>query len=131
MKKLSEFKDDEAMDVLAEVIEPVAELCTDKEFVQLVRGDKSKGIKPDRIKATQKAITDHRKAVVKIMAVLNETPVEEFHYNIMTLPMMFVKMLNDKELLAFFQYQGETDLETRSGSAMANIEENPNTSSDM
>ena len=65
------------------------------------------------------------------MAVLNETPVEEFHYNLLTLPQMMVEMFNDKELIDFFEYQSETDSKTPSGSAMENIEENQDTSSDM
>lgn len=123
MKKLTEFKDDEAMDVLVEILEPAVELSTDSEFVSAMRGDKKKNQKPDRIKAVKIAITDHRDAVVKIMAVLNETPVEEFHYNLLTLPKMVLTILNDKELVDFFTSQGEKDSGNVSGSAMENIEE--------
>ena len=123
MKKLSEFKDDEAMDVLAEILEPACNIIKDNDFKVAMRGDKKKGILPNRLEAVKVAVTKHRKDVVKMMAVLNETPVEEFHYNLLTLPTMMLEMLNDKELIHFFSYKSETDLETPSGSAMENIEE--------
>lgn len=131
MKKLSEFKDDEAMDVLAEILDPMVNMMQNKKFVLAFKGDKKNDIKPNRVEAIKIAITYNRADVVKIMAVLNETPVEEFHYNLLTLPQMMVEMFNDKELIDFFGYQSETDSEIPSGSAMENIEENQDTSSDM
>lgn len=131
MKKLSEFKDDEAMDVLAEIIEPAINLIKNNNFKLAMKGDKEKGIKPNRMQAIKIAITENRKDVVMIMAVLNEKPVEEFHYSLLTLPQMMLEMFNDKELIDFFQYRSETDLGTPSGSAMENTEENQSTSSNM
>jgi hypothetical protein len=131
MKKLSEFKDDEAMDVLVEILEPSANLIKNNKFKLAIRGDKEKNIKPNKMQAIKIAITENRKDVVKIMATLNETPVEEFHYNLLTLPKMMVELFNDKELIDFFQYRGETDLEIPSGSATENTEESQSTSSDM
>jgi hypothetical protein len=131
MKKLSEFRDDEAMDVLAEILEPAINLIKNNNFKLAMRGDKEKGIKPNRTQAIKIAITENRKDVVTIMAVLNEKPVEEFHYNLLTLPQMMLEMFNDKELIDFFQYRSEMDSETPSGSAMENTEENQSTSSNM
>lgn len=131
MKKLSEFKDDEAMDVLADILEPASNLIGNANFKLAIRGDKKKGIKPNRLQAIRIAIKENRTDVVKIMAILNEKPLEEFHYNLLTLPKMMLDIFNDKELIDFFSYQSEKDLQTLSGSAMENTEESPNTSSDM
>lgn len=131
MKKLSEFKDDEAMDVLVEILEPATNLIGNAKFKTAIRGDKEKDIKPNRMEAIKIAITDNRKDIVKIMAVLNETPVEEFHYSLLTLPQMVMELFNDKELIDFFSYRGETGSVTPSGSATENTEESQNTSSDM
>lgn len=131
MKKLSEFRDDEAMDVFAEILDPMVSMMQNKRFVLALRGDKEKDIKPNRVDAIKIAITDNRTDVVKIMAVLNETPVEDFHYNLFTLPKMMVEMFNDKELMDFFGYRSEKDSKTPFGSAMENTEENQDTSSDM
>lgn len=131
MKKLSEFKDDEAMDVLAEIIDPMVNMMKNKDFVLAIRGDREKKIRPNRVEAIKIAITKNRSDVVKVMAVLNETPVEEFHYNLLTLPQMMVEMFNDKELMDFFGYRSEKDSETPFGSVTENTEESQDTSSDM
>jgi hypothetical protein len=102
MKKLSEFKDDEAMDVLAEILEPASNLIGNPNFKTAIRGDKEKGIKKNRLQAVKIAIKENREDIVKIMAILNEKPVEEFHYNLLTLPKMMLEIFNDKELIDFF-----------------------------
>lgn len=131
MRKLSEIRDDEAMDVLAEIIEPISNLIMDEEFKDVIRGNKDKKIKPDRMKAVKIAITKHREDTVKIMAVLEGVPVEEFHYNLLTLPQMVLTVFNDKELIDFFSPQAESDSKKPSGSAMVNTEGDQSISSDM
>jgi hypothetical protein len=131
MKKLSEFKDDEAMDVLCEILDPAISLISDKELRTAIWGDKEKEVKPDRQKGIKIAMKDHRKDVVKILAVLNETPVEEFHYNVASLSIMLLELFNDKELIAFFVQQGRRTSQTPSGSATENTEETQDISSSM
>lgn len=131
MRKLSEIKDDEAMDVLAEIIEPVSKLIMDEDFKDAIKGNKEKKIKPDRMKAVKIAITKYREETVKVMAVLEGTPVEEFHYNLLTLPQMVLTVFNDKELIDFFSPQAEKDSNKSSGSAMENTEEDQSISSNM
>ena len=120
MKKISEFKDDEAMDVLAEILEPAVNIAKNKKFVNAFRGTEDE--KPNRIEAVKILLNENREDIVKIMAVLNETPVEDFHYSLITLPSMILQVLNDKEVLSFFSTQGETDSATSSGSVMENTE---------
>ena len=132
MRKLSEIKDDEAMDVLAEILDPVSNLIGDSAFKLAIRGDKDKGIKPNRLEAVKVAINkEHRSDVVKIMATLEGVEVSEFHYNLFTLPKMVLDVLNDKELIDFFTYRAEPNSNESSGFAMGNTEENLNTSSNI
>ena len=115
MKKLSEYKDDEALDLLADLLEPCIEMFADKELAALIRSN-------NKIKAVSHAIKEHKKEVVQIMARLNGKEVKDFHYNVITLPKMVLEVLNDKELLDFFSQQGENGVETLSGSVTENIE---------
>lgn len=131
MRKLSEIKDDEAMDVLAEIIEPASIIIADEEFKVAVRGNKKEEIKPDRLKAVKIAITKYREEIVKIMATLDGKPVEEFHYNVLTLPQMVLSIFNDKELIGFFSPQAENDSRKSSGSATVNTEGDQSISSNM
>ena len=124
MKKLSEYKDDEALDLLADILDPCAEIFADKELVKCIRAN-------ERSKAVKMAIKDHRKDVVAIMARLHGVEVEEFHYNLFTLPMMLLSVLNDKDLLDFFSSQGEKVVEIPSGSVTEITEAGEDSSSDI
>ena len=131
MRKLSEIKDDEAMDVLADIIDPAINLIGDEAFKIAIKGDKSKNIQPNRLEAAKIALKNHKKEIVTILALLDGTPVEEFHYNMITLPKMAIDLFNDKELIDFFHYQGETDSEQPSGSATESTKDSQDISSDM
>lgn len=122
MKKLSEFKDEQALDVLAEILESAISLISDNEFKLAILGDKENNLPPNKMKAINVCLRHHKAEIINIMAVLNETPVEEFHFNALTLPRMVLFMFNDRELIDFFKYQSQTDSETSSGSVTESTE---------
>lgn len=115
--KLSDYKDEEALDLLVELIEPAAEIFSDKEIAELIRNNG----KP--MQAVKLAIKNHKKSVIQILAALEGVPVEEYHCNIFTLPIALLNLLNDKDLMSFFLSQGQTMVENSSGSATENIAE--------
>lgn len=124
MKKLSEYKDEESLDLLADLLEPCTDLFSDKALVAVIRSE-------TKLKAIKYAIKNHKKEVVEIMAILNGVPVEEFHYNVFTLPMMVLEVFNDKDLTDFLLQQGKMASVMPSGSVTENTEESgkQNTSS--
>ena len=116
MKKLSEYKDEEALEMLAELIDPCAEVFSDEDF--------KKGATTNDFGLAAKAMCkNHPKATMKILATLDRVPVEEYHCNLLSLPMKVIEILNDPELLAFFTYQGQSEDEADSGSVTENTEE--------
>ena len=116
MRSLSSYKDEEALDVLADLLEPVMEIMSDKEVADSIRSkNKAKGIKL--------AIKNHKASTMEVMAILEGVPVEEYHCNLLTLPLMLLKVLNDPELVSFFSSQAEIVSEMSSGSAMGNTED--------
>lgn len=116
MRKLSEIQDEKALDMLADLIGPVTEIFSDQELKSIVE---KQGKKVDAVKI---AIKNHKKAIIEILATLNEVPLEDYHCNILTLPTQVLEMLNDKDMMAFFESQGKMMQEDASGSAMENIE---------
>lgn len=114
MKKLSEYKNEEALDLLAEIIEPVAEIFADKEFVN--------NIQKNRMSAIKYLIKNHKKNILSILASMEGVPVEEYQCTIFSLPIALVNMFNDEELLDFFKSQGLKINEESSGSATESIE---------
>lgn len=99
MRKLSEIKNEEALDVLADLLEPAMEIIGDAEIKTLARAGK-------KMEAIRHAIKGHKSAVITILARLDSTPVEEYQCNVITLPAQLLEILNDKELMDFFGLQG-------------------------
>ena len=124
MRKLSEYKNEEALDLLADILEPVAHIFADKDFVEQLQTNK--------MSAIQHVIRNHKSDVLMIMARLEGVSVEEYQCTIFTLPMALINMLNDPDLIDFFKSQGLKINEESFGSAMENIEDEHFTdSSDM
>lgn len=113
--KLSEFKDEQALDVLADLIEPAAEIMMDEKV-------SSEFEKENLPRAVSFAIKNHKKAVIKILATLDGVPVEEYHVNIFTLPVKLLELLNDPEVTQLFTSWGQTGDAKSSGSASASAE---------
>lgn len=108
MKKLSEYKDEEAIELLADIIEPATEIIIDKEVVVTFRKNKLKGIKL--------ALKRHKKAVFACLAALNGESVETYHCNLISVPKTILEVINDKELMSFFASQSPETDEASSGS---------------
>ena len=113
--KLSEYQGEAALDVLADLIEPVGEIMSDKEI--------GKVFKKNRPKAIALAIKKHKKAVIQIMATMDGVSVEEYKCNVLTLPVKILEILNDPALVQLFTYQGQTGGAKSSGSVSENIGE--------
>lgn len=115
MKRLLEYENEEALDLLADIIEPAAELFSDKRIAEAWKNDK-------RTKAVTIAIKHHKKSVLAILAVLEGVPVDEYKCNILTLPKTVLELLNDAELLAFFKSQVQNMEKTVSTPVTENTE---------
>ena len=113
--KLSEYRGEAALDLLADLIEPAGEIMSDKQI-----GDV---FKENRFKAIGLAIKNHKKAVMQILATMDGVPVEEYKCNVFTLPAKILELLNDPDLIQIFTYQGQTGDAKSSGSASESIEE--------
>ena len=109
MKKLSEYKNRDALDKLADIIEPLGELMSDMNVADLIMANKL-------VPAIKEMIKAHKTEVMQILAAMEGVPFEEFHCNVFTLPMRVLELLNDKALLSFFTSQApETSQRTFSG----------------
>ena len=112
--KLSDLKGEAALDALADLIEPVSEIITDKEFVSLARTN------APRTKLVKAAIKNHKKAVIEILAILDGESPDTYKVSILTLPKKLIEVFNDPDVISLFRSQGQTV--TSSGSATENTE---------
>lgn len=96
MRKLSEIRDDEAMDLLADIMDPLSTIFSDPKIKEM---SEKKVSRPEIIKYV---IKNHRESVVLIMAKLEGIPVEEYHYNVLTLPVALLEIFNEPEVTKLF-----------------------------
>lgn len=122
--KLSEYRGDDALEVLAELLEPAVEILADADIAAAWRDknpNKTRGQK--QLKAVSIAIKKHKEAVIAILAALDHETPDEYRekINVVTLPKKLLEVLNDKDLRNFFTSQEQTKDEP-SGSASASTE---------
>ena len=112
---LNEFND-KSLDILADIFDPYTELMKDAEFVKLFSTNTYEAIKY--------ACKAHKKEVIKIAAVLNGVPEEEYVVNPFTLPITLFATIGAYSKInasLFTSYARNTE-EASSGSATENTE---------
>lgn len=112
--KLSEYKDGEALDILADLIEPTALILADEGMRDSLRKCSNKA------QMAAVVIKTHKSEVMRILAAVNGVPADEYHCNLLTLPRQVMEIMNDEDLMDFFISWGQTEGESNSGSASAN-----------
>ena len=115
MKKVSEIKGTDALDVLADILEPAVSIMADEEIRKLAG--------KNRIKCVAYAIKNHKEEIIEILARLDGEDPENYQVNIITLPVKVLEILNDKELRDFFESYVTEASGTSSTSATQNTEE--------
>lgn len=97
MRKLSEIKGEEALDVLAEILEPIVTIANDDE----VRA----GFETNIAKCVAVALKKYKKEILQIFASVNGKSVEETceEIDILSLPTYIIEILNEPEIQSLFQ----------------------------
>ena len=113
--RLSDIKGEDALNAMADLIDPISEIAQDKILVGLLR---TKNMK----EAVKLGLRKHQRAILEILAVLNQQDVATYEPNLAEIPKMLLDLLNDKELLNLFSSQAELTKETSSSSVTENIE---------
>lgn len=120
MKKFSDYKDDDAIDLWADLLEPITKLVQDKEVKKVVTSGKSK------IVIAKTLIQGHKKEVIEILQRIDDTPIDGLN-----LIIRVIDLLSDigehEEIKSFFGFADEeqTD-EEPSGSPMESTEDEEN-----
>lgn len=99
--KLSEVKDEAALDLLADLIEPAAAIFADEDIKAAFEAGMSKAA------VIAKVIKKHKPEVMQILAAVDGVPVSEYHCNVLSLPVKMLEILNDEELVSFFTSAGQ------------------------
>lgn len=100
--KLSDIKGERALDVLADMIEPVAEIMGDNEISTILQSGKAP------IKAIKLALKNHKRAILDMMAAIDGEDPETYQPSIFVLPKRLLDLLNDPEVQRLFSSQEAT-----------------------
>lgn len=109
--KLSDIKGERTFDVIAEIIEPIANIAADKEaasvFVRkpLPEGMTAREFVMQRIKASIPVLMkNHKSDLITILAAIEGVTAEEYEasLNLVKLSKDAVELLNDEAFKAFF-----------------------------
>ena len=88
MRKLKDMSNDEKFDLMIEIYDIYSEIMADKKVQEALKSGKSKVV--------LKAIIDNqRENAVKLCAVREGVPVEDYHIGIMTLPTVLTEIILD------------------------------------
>lgn len=107
MRKLSDYKGEEAIDLLADIIEPMALILADKSVRAMVE---NKDEKVPIIKLVKPLLKSHKKELIEILARVAEMPVEEYEktISVFTLPIQVMDLINDPMVQSLFTSQSQT-----------------------
>lgn len=95
MRKLSEIKGEEALDVLAEILVPITAIVNDEE----VRN----GFDTNVAMCVSIALKKHKAEVIDILAAIDGKPKEELDIDLLTLPAVVTEILSDPAVQSLFR----------------------------
>ena len=100
--KLSEIKGDQALDVIADLLDPMAEIMTDAEIAPCLKNGKAP------IRAIKLSLKNHKKAVLYMMAIIDGEDPETYAPSLLEIPKRLLDLLNDPEVQRLFASQETT-----------------------
>lgn len=113
--KLSEIKGEDALDVLAELIDPIASIGMNE---AVKNADRS-----NRVEFIKTILKECKTEIIEMLAALERKPVDEYRkeMSLATLPSIVADLFGDQMVAELFGLQSQTE-ETSSGSATENTE---------
>ena len=108
--RITDFENEEALDLLADIIEPAAYIMADKKVPELFKE------KPPIFTAGY-ILKNHKKSAIEIIAALHKESPEKIRFNAVTLLSDVIDLINDPVVKDLFTSQGQNMDEESSGSA--------------
>lgn len=115
MRKLADIKGDDAFVMLADLIEPAANIMSDPEVKEAYYGK-------NLAAAVSVAIKNHTKEAKTIVAIMQEENPDTYEPKIMELPAIALQLMNDPEMKELFTLPEQMIEEDTSGSASESSE---------
>lgn len=116
MKKLSDYKGAEAIELWADLIDPLSDILADKNVAKTVKSGKPKMI------IAKEIIKAHKDNAVKILLRIDDTPIDGFNL-ILRLATLLAEIGENEEAKSFFGYAEQAkEKDASSGFVMGSTE---------
>ena len=120
--KLSDYKGEDALELLANILEPAMEIIQDENIREATKNNKT-----TRGALVKMIIKDHKTSILEIRAYISglEDPAE-YNPDIITLTGDLLELFSDEAFSELFQSQGQKLPDLHSGPATEAIQESEN-----
>lgn len=112
--KLSDYRGEKALEVLADIIEPAVEIMQDKRISTAAKAGKTMDI-------VKIACKYHKQALITIMAVLDGEYPATYEVGVLTLPAKILEIVNDPDIQTLFTSPPKREVKKSSGKKSDNI----------
>ena len=121
--KLSEIKGTDAIDVIADILDPITVIMADKEIKALA----TQTPRPPAITMARIILKNQKAAILEILARLNGEDPKTFNPSLIKLPFMLMELIKeiseDEDLASLFRGQPQMSSSVSSGAVMPTTEE--------
>lgn len=94
--KLSDIKGKKALETLADLIEPLATIASDKAFQE------ARNAKKPMLKIAEMVLRSHPDEIITILALLDGADPANYEVTLLTLPAKLMEAINDPEVKTLF-----------------------------
>lgn len=108
--KLEQFKNEKALEFLVDILEPTEKIFKNEKVLELVSKG---GYSPYEF--ARVLIKTSKKEIIEILAIANDTPVDDFECDVVSIISDVLELLRFPGIQDFFRLQGQTVI--ASGSA--------------
>ena len=113
----TKLENEEAVEALADMLEPAATICADQKIQAMVKNSK-----PPILIASE-IMKAYPEQIVAIMAASEGRTIKEYKVSIPGIIKKLIDLLNDKEFMSFFTSQAQTTEQILSGKPTESTEE--------
>lgn len=113
--KFSEIKNEQAIEALANMFDPIVEIASDAEIISAARNN-------DKVSTVKLMLKNHSRAIFELMAASEGVDPDDYECNMLTLPAKLLDLLNQSELEFLFPSQSQMT-KPSFGSAMESTED--------
>lgn len=109
--KLTDYYGEDAIDLLADMLEPITEILTDQRIADAVN------VGEGRLTIVRKLMKWHKKEILHIMALSEGKDAETYSPNFFALPVKLIELFSQPEMQMLFSSQEQMNVSESSGTA--------------